>query len=97
MIRRILFKNIVFLNIENNKLNLFLKKNTSGLFVFPSGPGLSTINEDKLYHDSLKRADFVFFDSGFFVLLIKFLKNIKVNKLSGYKFLKIFLKNLKKK
>ncbi len=96
MIRKILFKNIVFQNIENNKLNLFLKKNTSGLFVFPSGPGLSTINEDKIYHNSLKRADFVFFDSGFFVLLIKFFKNINVNKLSGYKFLKIFLKNLKK-
>ena len=31
----------------------------------------------------------VFFDSGFFVLLLRYLKGIKVNKFSGYKFLKL--------
>ena len=43
-----------------------------------------------------KKADFVFFDSGFFVLLLKLFKNISVNKFSGYKFLNLFFNHLKK-
>ena len=44
----------------------------------------------------LKKLIQFFFDSGFFVLLLKLLKNISVNKLSGYKFLNLFFNYLKK-
>ena len=44
----------------------------------------------------LRKADLVFFDSGFFVLLLKFFKNINVKKFSGYKFLNLFFNYLKK-
>ena len=50
----------------------------------------------KKYYKSLQNANYVFFDSSFFVLLLKYLKNIKVERLSGYKFLKFFFKFLKK-
>jgi len=91
--KKIIFKNITFINIKSNDLYPYFYK--KGLFLFPSGPGLSTLNKDKIYHKSLINADFVFFDSGFFVLLLRFLKNISVEKFSGYKFLKLFFKYLK--
>jgi len=93
MIKKVIFKKIVFhnLNIKNFKKNIIKKK----LFVFPSGYGLASIDKNRKYFLSLKHADFVFFDSGFFVLLLRFIKNIKVNKFSGYKFLDLFFKFLK--
>ena len=69
----------------------------TGLIVFPSGPGLASINTDKVYLKSIQKADMAIFDSGYFVLLLKLLKGIKVSKFSGYKFLKLFLMNNKKK
>tara|TARA_B100002019_G_C21251123_1_gene591200 strand:- start:327 stop:1064 length:738 start_codon:yes stop_codon:yes gene_type:complete len=92
--RRIFFKKIAFLNVKENELNNLFKK--KGLFVFPSGPGLSTINREKTYLKSLIDADYVFFDSGYFVILLRIIKNIKVNKISGYLFLLNFFKFLKK-
>jgi UDP-N-acetyl-D-mannosaminuronic acid transferase (WecB/TagA/CpsF family) len=76
----------------------FLKKKNKGLLILPSGPGLSTIYTDKIYHKSIQNADIAFFDSGYFVLLLRLFKGIKVSKFSGYKFLKsffIFYKNKK--
>ena len=91
---KIIFKKITFLNIKKNRIEKILNK--KGLFLFPSGPGLSTLNQEKIYHKSLINADYVFFDSGFFVLLLKFFKNIKVHKISGYLFFSIFIKYLRK-
>ena len=94
MIKKIIFKDIIFFNFKDHQIhNLFEKK---GLFVFPAGPGLSNIKVNSEYHLSLKKADFVFFDSGFFVLLLRIFKSIKVNKFSGYKFLKYFFKYISK-
>ena len=93
MIKKIIFKKIKFSNIDPKKFNKFIVK--KGLFVFPAGPALASIDKSKKYHESLLSADLVFFDSGFFVLLLKFLKNIKVNKFSGYKFLSFFFEYLK--
>ncbi len=87
------FKNIKFLNINENEFKKIIKK--KGLFVFPSAPGLASINSKNKYHDALKMADHVFFDSGFFVLLLRFLKNKRVKKFSGFKFLDFFFKYLK--
>ena len=94
MVKKIIFKDITFFNFKNHQIqNLFNKK---GLFIFPAGPALSHIKVNSKYHLSLKNADYVFFDSGFFVLLLRIFKNIKVNKFSGYKFLKFFFKHISK-
>ena len=90
---KIKFRNINFLNLEDKDFNKIIKN--KGLFVFPSAPGLASINEHINYYESLKNADYVFFDSSFFVLLIRFLKNIKVQRFSGFKFLSFFFKYLK--
>ena len=84
--RKIIFLGIKFIDISDNDFEQII--NNNGLFLFPSGPGLSTILSQKEYHRSLKKADFVFFDSGFFVLLLYIFKKIKVNKFSGYKFIR---------
>tara|TARA_B110000971_G_scaffold217175_1_gene253526 strand:+ start:1847 stop:2578 length:732 start_codon:yes stop_codon:yes gene_type:complete len=78
---------ITFYDINFNQ---FLKKKIKGLVVLPSGPGLSTIYTDKIYHKSIQNADIALFDSGYFVLLLRLLKGIKVSKFSGYKFLESF-------
>ena len=94
MIKKVVFKKIKFNNIDPNKFKRYIIKN--GLFVFPAGPALASIKKSKIYYNSLLKADFVFFDSGFFVLLLKIFKNINVYKFSGYKFLSLFFNYIKK-
>ena len=93
-INKIIFKKIIFNNLDYKNFNKYIIK--KGLFVFPAGPALASIEQSKKYYDSIKKADFVFFDSGFFVLLLKVFKNINVNKFSGFKFLNLFFDYLKK-
>src|SRR5210317_977510 len=88
MIKNICFKNIRFNNIKNKDYKKLLKK--KGLFVFPSGPGLAGLKNNSNYHLALIKSNYVFFDSCFFVLFLKFFKRINVNKFSGYKFLNYF-------
>jgi N-acetylglucosaminyldiphosphoundecaprenol N-acetyl-beta-D-mannosaminyltransferase len=92
--KKIYFKKIRFINLSKKDFPKIIKK--SGLFVFPSGPGLATINNNKEYLKSLRNSDYVFFDSGYFVLLLKILKNINVEKFSGYLFLELLFKQFKK-
>ena len=92
--KKIIFKNIHFNNFKINEFDNIIKM--KGLFVFPSGPGLASIDEHDSYYNSLKKADYVFFDSGLFILLLSIFKNIKVNKFSGFKFLRLFFFYLKK-
>jgi len=87
------FLDIKFLSINILSLKKVIKK--KGLFVFPSGPGLSELKVNSNYHKSLINSDYVFFDSSFFVLLLRFFKNINVQKLSGYKFLVFYFNYLK--
>ena len=94
MASKIIFKKITFSNLDYKKFNKYILN--KGLFVFPAGPALATINDSKEYHESIRKADFVFFDSGFFVLLLKIFKNVSVDKFSGYKFLNLFFNYLKK-
>ena len=75
--KKIIFNKIKFLDLNDEKFNDIIKN--KGLFLFPSGPGLANLKENIKYYESLKKADFVFFDSGLFVLLLRFFKNIKVN------------------
>ena len=87
MVKKLLFKNITFLNVSSSEFNQIIEKN--GLFTFPAGPTLANLKNGSEYHNALINSNFVFFDSGYFVLLLRLLKNIKVNKFSGYKFLKL--------
>ena len=94
MVNKVVFEKIKFYNVNSNEFkNYIIKK---GLFVFPAGPALASIEKSDEYYKSLQKADYVFFDSGFFVLLLKFFKNIYVKKFSGYKFLGLFFEYLKK-
>ena len=94
MIKEIIFKGIHFKNYGKNEIDKLFYKN--GLIVLPSGPGLSSINKDKIYVQALKNSDQVLLDSGYFVLLLKILKNISVKKISGYLFFKHLIKHLQK-
>ena len=94
MINKVIFKKIKFHNIHTKNFDKYILK--KGLFVFPAAPGLASLSQSKKYHESLRKADLVFFDSGFFVLLLKIFKNISVRKFSGYKFLNLFFDFLKK-
>jgi UDP-N-acetyl-D-mannosaminuronic acid transferase (WecB/TagA/CpsF family) len=85
---------IKFFDINFNQV---IKLNKKGLVVFPAAPALCDINENKIYHKSLKNADVALFDSGYFVLLLKIFKGLNISKFSGYKFLKNFFKHNKNK
>ena len=93
--KKIIFNKIKFIDIDDKKFKFII--NRDGLFVFPSGPGLASIESEFNYLESLRNSDYVFFDSGYFVLLLKILKNISVKKFSGYLFLKLLFKKFKKK
>ena len=93
MISKIIFNKITFNNLDDKKFDNFISK--KGFFVFPAGPALATIKNSKHYYNAMQKADLVFFDSGFFVILLRVFKGIKVNKFSGYKFIDFFLKYLK--
>lgn len=92
---KIIFEKIKFINISLKELPQIIKKD--GLFVFPSAPGLASIKNKINYYNSLKQADYVFFDSSFFVFLLRIFKNIKCKRFSGYRFFKFFLKHLSTK
>ena len=93
MIKKLEFNNIIFNNFDKIKFNKIIKK--KGYYTFPSGPGIASINSSKEYYNSLRNANYVFFDSGFFVLLLRIFKNVKVSKFSGYEFLFLFFDFLK--
>lgn len=87
----IYFKNIKFSNYNfKTTLNKILK---GGYLVAPAASALVNIYRDKNYYNSLKKADIVICDSGFFCILVRFFRKIKLQKFSGYLFLKLFLKS----
>ena len=59
--------------------------------VVPAAPTLANINTYIKYHEALMNSDFAIPDSGFMVLTIRIIKNVKIKKLSGYAFLEKFL------
>ena len=58
--------------------------------IVPSGPGLATIGKDLRYTEAVQYADFAIPDSKYMVFLLKVLKGVRINKFSGYLFLKHF-------
>jgi N-acetylglucosaminyldiphosphoundecaprenol N-acetyl-beta-D-mannosaminyltransferase len=93
MIKEIIYNSVKFNNFSEKEFKLIIKNH--GLFVFPAGPALINLENNNFYLKSLQEADYVFFDSGYFVLLLKYFKGIKVQKFSGYKFLNSLLDYLK--
>jgi len=85
---------INFIDADFNKIKSLLDR--GGLLVLPAGPALATIKSDIQYYKSIKNADLVLFDSGYLCLLLRFLKKIKVKKISGYLFLKKFIQCLRR-
>ena len=93
MIDKIKYKNITFNNLsEKDFPNLM---NGDGLFTFPAAPPLATLELNSEYHKSLTSSDYVFFDSGYFVLLFRYFKGIKVKKFCFCNFLKLLFNFLK--
>jgi len=88
--KKFIFSSIKF--YDRNFLYL-LNKLTSqgGYMVAPAASSLCDIKKDKIYHKSLINSKFAIFDSGFFCLLIRIFRFKKVNKFSGYLFLKTLL------
>ncbi len=68
------------------------------LMVVPAAPPLSQIDYDRSYYSALKKADFAIPDSSLMVILYFLFYGKKINKMSGLRFLKLFLreKELKK-
>ena len=92
----IIFKGIKFYNCSFEKI--IEKINKGGYLVAPAASSLSKIKKNETYYESLKKADVAILDSGFFCILLRLFKNYKVKKLSGYLFLRKFLKlNFSKK
>ncbi len=85
--------NFYGINFYNTNFKNILKEmNKGGYLVAPAASSLSKISNNKKYHNSLINADIVILDSGFFCILLRLFKRKKVKKLSGYFFLKSFLK-----
>ena len=63
-----------------------------GYLVAPAASSLSKIFKNREYHNSLINSKVAILDSGFFCILLRLFKKAKVKKLSGYYFLKNFLK-----
>jgi N-acetylglucosaminyldiphosphoundecaprenol N-acetyl-beta-D-mannosaminyltransferase len=82
--------NISFIN--GNYEEAFSRLKKGEFMVVPSGPGLATIDKDLKYYESLKGADFAIPDSGLMIILARLFFGLKINKLSGPKFLRLFLK-----
>ena len=87
--KRFKFKNIKFSNYSFKYI--FDKISKGGVLVAPAASALADIDKNKHYYKSLIKSDIVIFDSGFFCILLRIFRGIKVKKLSGYKFLKLFL------
>lgn len=83
------FKNIKFSNY--NFKNILSKILRGGYLVAPAASALVNIFNDRQYYNSLKKADVVICDSGFFCILVRLFKKIRLKKLSGYLFLKNFI------
>jgi N-acetylglucosaminyldiphosphoundecaprenol N-acetyl-beta-D-mannosaminyltransferase len=91
---KLIFNTILFYQPRLSLFDLNLKP---GLYTFPAAVNLSNLEHNPIYHQSLIHSDFVFFDSGYFVLLLRLFKGIKVKKFSGYKFITLFINYLQSK
>ena len=68
----------------NGKYEKAINRLNHGEFmVVPSGPGLATIGKDQRYTKAVQNCDFAIPDSGYMVLLLRWLKGKKIRKFSS--------------
>src|SRR5439155_13190073 len=67
-----------------------------GLLVAPSGTCFARLREDEMYRRAVLAADLVIADSGLMVVLWRLLRRKSVQRISGLKYLKHLLANLKR-
>ena len=84
------FLGIKFYNVDYQYVLDILLKGGKYL-VIPAAYALARSYYFKKELKALQKSDIAIFDSGFFCFCLKFIKNINVNKFSGYKFLNFFL------
>ena len=85
--------NIQFINGNFYDVLKLLEKRK--FMVVPSAPGLATIDKDLRYNEAVINSDFAIPDSGYMIILLRLFRGIKIKKLSGYKFLKLFFEKKK--
>ena len=91
---KIKLKDITFYSGSNEEIyDKFLR---SQILVAPAASALADLEKKSEYYEALKNSDIAILDSGFFCILLRILKKIKVKKLSGYLFLDLFLNNVEK-
>ena len=73
----ITYKGIKFYNYSFTKIVSKIDK--GGYLVAPAASALSSIINNKEYHESLKKSDIAIFDSGFFCILLRIFKGKKIN------------------
>ena len=83
------FHKINFCNLSVDHIYKLIMN--GGYLVAPAASALAKIKTNKSYHNALINSKIAIFDSGFFCILLRICKFEKVNKLSGYKFLKYFI------
>jgi len=77
--------------IDGRIKNALRLLSNGGLMVAPAAPALVEIKNNPIYYRALLVSDFAIPDSGFMVLVLKYLKGIKIQKLSGVEFLRGFI------
>jgi N-acetylglucosaminyldiphosphoundecaprenol N-acetyl-beta-D-mannosaminyltransferase len=82
--------NISFIN--GNYEEAFSRLKKGEFMVVPSGPGLATIDFNVNYWNAINNSDFAIPDSSFMVILARLFFRKRIKKLSGPKFLRLFLK-----
>ena len=93
--KKISFKGIKFYSGDYHKIKN--KFDNGGVLVAPAASALANIEADKIYFSSLKKSNIAILDSGFFCILLRIFRFLKVKKLSGFLFLKNFLEEHKNK
>ncbi|MBH69821.1 MAG: hypothetical protein CMP69_00915 [Flavobacteriales bacterium] len=84
------FYNINF--IDGNYVQAINMLKNKAFMVAPSGPGLSKIDKNHQYRKALQAADFAIPDSSLMIILYLLFYQKKIQKMSGPKFLRGFLK-----
>ncbi len=91
------FKTVRILGIDfyNDTLECALEKahNEGGLFLAPSGPGLSELGQNPHYDRALQAADVNLIDSGYLALLWKKQTAQQLKRHSGLKFIKALIED----
>ena len=81
--------------IDANVDEIYNEIEKGGFMIAPSAPSLTLLELDENYRASMKNSNFAIFDSSLLCLLLLLICGIKVQKISGLKFLKFFLEKVK--